>query len=133
MLGVLALSLDGGLLLDIRRKSQAAADAAALAAASGILRTYFTNGALDNGPLPGKTGPAAGDIRKFAKEVAKANGFEDGVDGITVDVYIPPISGPFTGQRGHAEVRTASVQRRYLSTIFGSVEKPAYLSGEAKT
>jgi hypothetical protein len=67
MLGVIALSIDGGLLLDNRRKTQAAADAAALAAASELYRTIFTNGGLDNGPLPGKTGPAAGKIREFAR------------------------------------------------------------------
>jgi hypothetical protein len=123
ILGVIALSLDGGLLLDKRRQSQAAADAAALAAASELFRTYFTNGALDNGPLPGKTGPAAGDIRKFAKEIAKVNGFEDGENGVTVEVYIPPISGPFTGQRGHVEVKISCVQQRYFSTIFGPTEE----------
>jgi len=122
MLSIIALSLDGGLLLDKRRQAQAAADAAALAAGSELFRTYFSNGALDNGPLPGKTGPAAGAIRKFAKEVAKANGFEDGKDGVTVEVYIPPISGPFTGQRGHAEVRISFTQQRYFSTVFGPTE-----------
>ena len=49
-----------------------------LAAASDLFGTYFTNGALDNGPLPGKTGPAAGDIRKFAREIARVYGFVDG-------------------------------------------------------
>jgi len=119
MLAVLALSLDGGLLLDKRRQAQGAADAAALAAASELFKAYFTNGALDNGPLPGKTGPAAGDIAKFAKDVAKANGFEDGQNGVTVEVHIPPITGLFIGQPGHAEVKISTVQRRYFSRVFG--------------
>ena len=122
MLGVIALSLDGGMLLDNRRKTQAAADAAALAAGSELYRTLFSNGGLDNGPLPGKTGPAAGKIRDFAKEVAKANGFEDGENGVTVEVYIPPISGPFTGQTGHVEVKISMAQRRYFSKVFGAAE-----------
>ncbi len=123
MLGVIALSLDGGLLLDKRRQAQAASDAAALAGGSELFRTIFTNGGLDNGPLPNKTGPAAGSIRAFCKEVAKRNGFEDGVDGVTVEVYIPPISGPFTGQPGHVEVKISCVQQRYFSRIFGPTEE----------
>jgi len=119
LLSILALSLDGGLLLDKRRQAQGAADAAALAAASELFKAYFTNGALDDGPLAGKTGPMAGDIRKFAKDVAKANGFEDGIDGVTVEVYIPPISGLFVGQRGHAEVKISTVEHRYFSRVFG--------------
>ena len=122
MLAVIALSLDGGLLVDKRRKEQAAADAAALAAASELFKTIFTNGGLDLGPLPNKTGPAAGAIALFAKDVAKANGFEDGVNGTKVDVYIPPISGPFTGMRGHVEVKISAEQRRYFSRVFGPTE-----------
>jgi putative Flp pilus-assembly TadE/G-like protein len=123
MLGVIALSLDGGLLLDKRRQAQAAADAAALAGGSELFRTIFTNGGLDNGPLPTKTGPAAGTIRAFCKEVAKRNGFEDGEDGVTVEVYIPPMSGPFTGQPGHVEVKISCHQRRFFSRVFGPTEE----------
>lgn len=119
ILAVLALSLDGGQLLDRRRQAQSAADAAALAAASELYRTVYTNGGLDDGPLPDKTGPAAGDIAAFAKEVATANGFEDGQNGVTVEVHIPPITGPFAGQAGHVEVKIATLQRRHFSRIFG--------------
>src|SRR5687768_12949042 len=79
MLGVIALSLDGGLLLDKRRQAQAASDAAALAAASELFRWHFSHAGLDNGPIPTKTGvgPEAGKIREFAKEVAAKNGFRD--------------------------------------------------------
>jgi hypothetical protein len=119
MLGVIALSLDGGLLLDKRRQAQAAADAAALAGGSELFRTIFTNGGLDNGPLPTKTGPAAGTIRQFCKDIAKANGFEDGENGVTVEVYIPPISGQFVGRSGHVEVKITCHQRRFFSRIFG--------------
>jgi hypothetical protein len=119
ILAVIALSLDGGLLLDKRRQAQATADAAALAAASELYRTAFTNGGLDNGPLPNKTGPAAGDIAAFAREVARVNGFEDGQNGVTVEVHIPPVTGPFTGQAGHVEVKITTPQRRHFSRVFG--------------
>jgi hypothetical protein len=123
LLAIIALALDGGLFLDKRRQTQAAADAAALAAASELYATCFTNGGLDEGPLPSKNGPAAGQIALFAKRVAKDHGFEDGVDGVVVTVNIPPKSGPFTGQRGHVEVYVSMQQTRGFSVVFGSRSK----------
>src|SRR5512143_3730208 len=90
MLAILALSLDGGLLLDKRRKAQGAADAAALAGASELFKSWFANAGLDNGPKAGYTGPARGTIAQFVKDIARENGFEDGKDGVTVEVHIPP-------------------------------------------
>jgi len=119
LLSIIALSLDGGLVLDKRRQAQCAADSAALAGASELYRTWFTNKGLDEGPKRG-TGPAAGEITEFVKEVAAANGFTDGEDGVTVEVHIPPTSGPNTGRLGHCEVKISLTQRRYFSKIFGS-------------
>jgi hypothetical protein len=123
LLAVIALALDGGMFLDKRRQTQAASDAAALAAASELFASTFTNGGYDDGPLPGKTGPAAGSIRAFAKKVAEEHGFKDGVNGVTVTVNIPPASGPFAGQKGHAEVVISSLQVRGFSTVFGTRDK----------
>jgi len=121
MLAVIALSLDGGLLLDKRRKVQAAADAAALAGASELYKSWFSNKGLDEGPKRG-TGPEAGAIATFVKDIAKENGFEDGVDGTTVEVHIPPTSGPFTGVLGHCEVKISCEQKRYFSRVFGPTD-----------
>src|SRR4029453_8879185 len=87
LLSILALSLDGGLVLDKRRQAQAAADAAAIAGASELFKSWFSNKGLDEGTKRG-TGPAAGTIAEFPKEVAAAKGFEDGVNGVTVEVHI---------------------------------------------
>jgi putative Flp pilus-assembly TadE/G-like protein len=122
LLGVTALSLDGGLLLNKRRQAQAAADAAALAAATELFKSIFSNGGFDNGPLPLKTGPAAGAIAQFARDVAKANGFDDEDPDITVEVHIPPLTGLFIGQRGHVEVKITCTQKRFFSKIFGPTE-----------
>src|SRR5205085_11954009 len=94
LLSIVALSLDGGLMLDKRRKVQAAADAAALAAACELYATWFTKLGLD----------PDGSIAAFARQIAKDNGYEDGKNGVTVTVNIPPLSGLFVGQKGHAEV-----------------------------
>ena len=123
ILGVVALSLDGGLLVDKRRQTQSAADAAALAAASELFASVFTNGGLDNGPIVANPqAPAAGTIAQFAKKVAMENGFEDGTNGVSVQVFIPPQTGPFKGTRGHVEVVISSPQPRHFSRVFGSRE-----------
>jgi hypothetical protein len=119
MLAVLALSLDGGLLLNKRRQAQATADAAALAGACELYKSWFANKGLDAGPKAGYTGPAAGTIAQFVKDMAKQNGFEDGVNGVKVEVHIPPTSGPFTGMLGHCEVKISCEQKRYFSRVFG--------------
>ena len=119
MLAVLALSLDGGLLLDKRRKCQAAVDAAALAGASELYKYWWVTRGLDNGPVGNTQGPAAGKIADFAREIAAKNGFEDGKDGVTVTVHIPPTSGPFTGMKGHCEVIIETDQQRFFSRVFG--------------
>ena len=49
LMGVLAVVLDGGMLLTERRHAQGAADAAALAAAADLFANYLTNGGYDTG------------------------------------------------------------------------------------
>ena len=50
ILGVVGIALDGGMMLDNRRRVQATADAAALAAASDLLANYAANYGLDPSP-----------------------------------------------------------------------------------
>src|SRR5438874_13601865 len=93
--GFVALSLDGGMVLDSRRKAQSAADAAALAAADDLYKKWFTNYGADD---------INQSAAKAAKAAATAGGFTNGVNGCTVEVYVPPLTGPFAGTAGHAEV-----------------------------
>lgn len=77
MFGFLALALDVGILFKERRAMQIAADAAATA---GALIFYYY-----------------GDVAKAqaaGKAASKANKFENGVNGVTVSVNAPPLSGP---------------------------------------
>jgi hypothetical protein len=112
--GVVAIALDGGLLLDDHRGVQAAADAAALAAADDLFNNYGTKNGLD----PSGTGKAS------ALSTAAANGYSN--DGVTslVTVNIPPTSGNFVGKAGYAEVIVQFNQKREFSTIFGSGTLP---------
>jgi hypothetical protein len=94
IVALLAITLDGGRLLDQRRSVQQAADLAALAAAADIYNRYDVNNGLD----PSGTAAAA------ALAIAQANGFA--CDGVTssITVNVPPASGPFAKQAGHVEV-----------------------------
>jgi hypothetical protein len=110
MLSVVALALDGGILQDRKRRAQATADAAALAAAAVLYENYPTNQGVDVG------GTAAAAAYAFAAE----NGFNN--DGVTssVIVNIPPLSGPYTGLVSYTEVIVTYYQPRSFSNIFGS-------------
>ena len=114
ILGIVAIALDGGLLLDNHRHVQAAADAAALAAADDLFKNWQTN----NGHDP------SGKAQASALSTAAANGYNN--DGVTsvVTVNIPPKSGSFVGKWGYAEVIIQFNQKRNFSGIFGSGDLP---------
>src|SRR6187200_873919 len=65
ILAFVALAIDGGGLLELRRKSQATADAAAFAAAEDLFRNYPRNRGLDSG----------GTAVSRALAIAATNGF----------------------------------------------------------
>jgi hypothetical protein len=113
-MGVVAIAVDGGLLLDDQHQAQAAADAAALAAAIDLAQHFTTN----NGSDP------SGTAAQSAQTTAAANGFSNGSNGTTVTVNIPPQSGTFTGQAGYVEVIVQFNQARDFSNIFGSAAIP---------
>jgi hypothetical protein len=116
LLGVAALTLDGGLLLVQRRFAQATADAAALAAATEL----FRNRASIHGPSNWDPGNAG---HNSALAIAAANGFTNDGTTNTVAVNIPPSSGNFTDPTkypGYAEVIVTYNQPRLFSGLFGS-------------
>src|SRR5262245_11378718 len=65
LLSFVALTIDGGGLLEQRRRAQAAADAAALAGAEDLFRNYPTNQGADT----------PGTAAARAEAIAAANGF----------------------------------------------------------
>jgi Flp pilus assembly protein TadG len=122
MIGVIAIAVDGGVLLDDQHQLQAAADAAALAAATDLYVNYTTNQGAD------PNGKAA----QSAQTTATANGFSNGTNGTTVTVHIPPTSGAFNGQAGYAEVIIQYNQVRYFSNALGSGAIPIQVRAVAR-
>ncbi|MBO0698900.1 MAG: hypothetical protein J2P46_10935, partial [Zavarzinella sp.] len=114
LMAVVAIALDTGMIYDRQRHTQAAADAAALAGAGDLFRTYFDSDSQNNGQDP------SGFAANHALAVAAANGYPN--DGKTADVVvnIPPKTGPFAGKRGYIEVLITYHQPRGFSTIFGT-------------
>ena len=78
LVAIAAVALDGGLLQYSRRRAQAAADAAALAAADDLFQHYPVNAGLDPN----------GTAQHTAQSTAAANGFRDGDGDDTVAVNI---------------------------------------------
>lgn len=101
LIGIAALNVDGGRMMDERRRAQTAADAAALAAGAKLYEGYWSHHGLD--PF--------GAARTAAEQVAEANGYP----ASAVTVSVPPTSGTFAGKPGHAEVTIATT----LGGTFG--------------
>lgn len=120
LVGVAALAIDGGTLMESRRHVQAAADAAALAGASDLFANYITHQGID----VGKT------AQSNALTAASANGFSnDGVQS-TVTVNTSPQTyqgGPNVGQTippGYIEVLIQYNAPPLFSGVFGAAASP---------
>jgi hypothetical protein len=110
--GVLALVLDGGLLMQERQHAQAVADSAAQAAAI----TLYQN----SGSISASTPDPNGQAKKIALASASANGYTNDGSTSTVTVNIPPKSGLFVNKLNYAEVIVQNNQSRAFSAIWGS-------------
>jgi hypothetical protein len=108
IVGILALGMDGGRMMEERRAAQAAADAAALAAANDLYNNYQ----LHHGTDP------KGTARAAALASAAANGYSNDGTSSSVTVNIPPLAGPFTGKSGCVEVVIQSNLAGTFSAVF---------------
>lgn len=120
LLGVVALTVDGGTLMEARRNTQTAADAAALAGAADLYSNYLVNQGID----------VNGTALASALANASANGFlNDGVQStVTVNTSPQPYQGgPNAGETipsGYVEVLIQYNVDRLFSGIFGSGSLP---------
>ncbi len=125
LLGVLAIVLDGGLLMAERRRAQATADAGALAAVAELFANYQSGNGVD-------TGAAA----TSATATANANGYTSSNSTITVRVNPANyLGGPHAGTQvpaGYAEVTVTYNQARYFSSLWGSGNIPVSARAAAR-
>jgi hypothetical protein len=116
LVGVVAMVVDSGTLMEARRHIQATADAAALAGASDLYGKYLSNQGID----------AGGTAQSSALATASSNGFTN--DGVlsTVTVRTSPqtyLGGPNKGKvlpAGYIEVTIQYNASHLFSGVFGS-------------
>jgi hypothetical protein len=112
LLGVVALTADGGLALAERRNAQAAADAAAWSAAADLFANWQANDGYDTG----------GTAARSAQTVAAVQGYS--ASDVTVNLPGGTYqAGPHQGEtipQGYVEVIINFSQPAYFSSIFGS-------------
>jgi hypothetical protein len=107
-----ALAFDAGMMLLERRDEQNAADAAALAGARFVLTS-------------------ASDAEAAARDLARANGFDDADPNETVNVFIPPVHGQYAGFTGFIEVQIQAVRPSVFAGIIGRSTWPVGASAVA--
>jgi Flp pilus assembly protein TadG len=138
LVGVSAIAIDGGVIMDNVQKLQAAADASALAAAEELFRKWQTDAGWDG----------SGSAKNAAVALAAYNGYtNDGVNSIITPnafttgqsgqgqgtgnvtavehgVFIPPVTGDHVGKAGYVEVVIQYNQKRNFSSIYGTQKIP---------
>lgn len=120
LFGVVGLAIDGSAKFSDRRHAQNAADTAALAAAL-VKVNGLTAGQTDSvcSTNSGWTNSAfCLDIINAAWDRAEENGY-DGLIPDSVDVYSPPISGPYTGNSSYIQVIITSHIDTYFARVIG--------------
>jgi Flp pilus assembly protein TadG len=122
---IVAVAVDGGILLAERRHAQATADAAALAAAADLLLKWNTNGGVDGGTASTSALNTA-TSNGYANDGSSSSGSGNSPNSSTVVVRLNPakyLGGPNAGTtvpKGYAEVTVTYYQGRYFSSVFGS-------------
>src|SRR4051812_45451500 len=107
LIGYTAIALEGGLMMDNKRRAQSAADTAALAAATTLYRNFQADLGKDK----------SGQANSAALNTAKLEGFTNDGKTSVVTVHIPPTTGDHANKAGYAEVIIEYYQRRYFSRI----------------
>jgi Flp pilus assembly protein TadG len=134
LVGVAAVAIDGGTIMDDVQKVQAAADASALAAAEQLYKLWQTGNGFDVGSAAKNAALALAATNGYSNDGTDSqitpNAFTTGVSGqgggggnITViqhGIFIPPKTGDHVLQAGYVEVVIQYNQKRNFSSIYGT-------------
>jgi Flp pilus assembly protein TadG len=101
------LGVDVSLWLRAKNDVQGAADAAANSVAAAAA-----------------AGNPSGRIQSEANAAAAANGFQSGMNGVTLTVNNPPTSGAYAGNANAYEVIIAAPQQLYLASVLTGIAAP---------
>jgi hypothetical protein len=120
LFAITGLAIDGSIKFSDRRHAQNAADTAVMTAAL-VKVNGLTAGQTDSvcSTNSGWTNSAfCLDIINAAWDRAEENGY-DGLIPDSVDVYSPPISGPYTGNSSYIQVIVTSYIDTYFARVLG--------------
>ena len=120
LMGILAIVVDGGLLLLLRRVQQGAADSAALAYAAAKGTGATDANALNSALAIAAANGNANDGTKSLITPNKTDSSGNPLHGI----WSPPISGNFKGKAGYVEVVLEYDQGRLFSSLLGTGTLP---------
>jgi uncharacterized membrane protein len=107
LLGFAALATDVGFLWNTKREMQTAVDSAVMAGEQELVA-----------PNSGAT------ITSAARNDAASNGFTNGVNGVSVAVNTPPLSGTYAGQTNAVEVIVSQNQPTFFLRALGFTAVP---------
>ena len=112
LMSFVGFATDVGMFLHAKRNMQIAADAAAIAGAKEI-RVQLAG-------LPA----SVANIQAAGKAASAQNGFTDGVNGTTVNVYPPPVDGPNINKAGYVEAVVTQPQHTFFFGLLGFTSMP---------
>jgi Flp pilus assembly protein TadG len=107
LLGFAALGVDVSLWMRAKNNAQNAADAAAYAAGAAAYQVNST-----------------ARIQADVNAMAAANGFQNGMNGVTVTMHNPPTSGAYAGNASAYEVIITAPQKVYLASALVGATAP---------
>ena len=110
LVGITGLAIDGSAKFSDRRHAQNAADAAALA---GALAKANAESAGDDAAT------VWAELSTAALNRADDNGYDGNLVSNVVEVYSPPISGPYTGKDLYVQVIITSYVDTFFSKVLG--------------
>lgn len=122
LFGITGLAIDGSQKYSDRRHAQNAADASAMAAA--LAKSNALTAGLSASPAdcPATTPPysdVCNALLLAALDRAADNGYDNSGPTNTVEVYTPPISGPYAGLGDYVQVIITSRVDTYFARIIG--------------
>jgi Putative Flp pilus-assembly TadE/G-like len=105
----IGLAVDGGLLWELKRRMQTAADSGAVA-----------------GAIAKRSGGDITAITNAGRADAATNRFQHGVASVTVTVNTPPTSGPYAGNGGYVEAIVSQVAQTHFVRLFSLITGGSY-------
>lgn len=122
LFAIVGLAIDGSAKFSDRRHAQNAADTAALAAALAKVES-LTAGLSDNPitcpPTSGTPSPVCAALQLAGLDRAASNGYDNNLVSNTVNVYSPPINGPYVGNPKYVQVIITSRVNTFFARVIG--------------